>query len=118
MSAGLSNRNDELSPNNRTYHFCHMAVLKTRSIVLEQGHAISNGAETRDIIAIPDDVVQLVVIGRLHASKLFVGTETIAAELLCQDCEPGGVCSVDLAGGAGLRNYSSDDGVVRIGVAV
>jgi hypothetical protein len=95
-----------------------LAIFETRSIVREQCHVISDRTESRNILAIPDDVVQLVVVSRLHASELFISIETITAKFLGQYCESGGVGRVDLAGSAGLRNDASDDGVFRVGITV
>ena len=108
----------ELSPRSRTYYFSHLPVLKTRSIVREQSHSIGNRTESRNIFAVPNDIVQLVVVCRLHASELFFSTKAITAELLGQNCESGSIRIVDLAGGAGLRDDASDDGIFRVGVAV
>jgi hypothetical protein len=57
-------------------------VLETCSVVRKQSNAISNGAESGYIGTVPDDIVQLVVVGGLHASELFYGIEAITAELL------------------------------------
>lgn len=111
-------RDGELSLSSQTYHFSHLAIFKTRSVVREQSHAVSNRTESRNIVTVPDDIVQLVVISRLHASELFISTEIVTAKLFGQDCETSGVRRVDLAGGAGLRDDASDDGVFMVGVAV
>jgi hypothetical protein len=81
LSADLFYGDEGVISISQTYHFGHLAILKTRSIVLEQSHTIGDGTESRDILPIPDDVVQLVVVGRLHASELLVSTEAITAEL-------------------------------------
>lgn len=101
-----------------TYHFRHLSLLKTSSIVLEQSNTISDRAEPRHILAVPDDIVKLVVVGLLHAFELCIGVESITTKLLCQDGESCRVGRVELAGRAGLRDDAGYDGIFRVGIAV
>ena len=118
MLADFPTSDGELIPSTQTHHFSHLAIFKARSVVRKQSNAVSNRTESGNVLAIPDDIVQLVVIGCLHASEFFFSTEAIAAELLGQYCEGGGVGRVHLAGSAGLRDDASDNGVFRVGITV
>lgn len=102
----------------QTYHFSNLAILETSSVVRKQSQTISDGTESRYIGAVPDDIVQSVVVSCLHASELVVRTETITAELLGQNSESRSVRRVDLTGGARLSNNTGDDGVFGVGVTV
>jgi hypothetical protein len=101
-----------------TYHFSNQPTLQTGSIVSEQRDIVNSRAEPRHASAVPDNTVESVVRSLLHASKLFLGVQAVAAQLLGQDGESCGVWRVELADCSGLRYDASDDGIFGVGIAV
>ena len=101
-----------------THHFSNQSTLKTSSIVSKQSDIINNRTEPGYPGTVPDDTVESIVRSLLHANKLVLSMQAIAAELLGQDCESCCVGRVELADRSGLCYDAGDDGIFGVGVAV
>jgi hypothetical protein len=101
-----------------TYHFSHQPTLETSGIVSKQRNVVNSRTESGHPGTIPDDAVQSVVGSLLHAYKLVLSVQAIAAELLGQDCESCCIGRIELANRSGLCHDAGDDWIFGVCVAV